>query len=38
MWNDPDIGVDWNIPEGMEILLSEKDKLHKGIKELGFAF
>lgn len=23
---DPDIGIDWPIPEGMEILLSEKDK------------
>ncbi|MGN1107357.1 MAG: dTDP-4-dehydrorhamnose 3,5-epimerase [Huintestinicola sp.] len=38
MWNDPDIGVDWHIPEGVEILLSEKDKLHKGIKETGIAF
>ena len=32
-WNDPDIGIDWPIPEGMEPILSEKDKLWKGIKE-----
>ncbi len=38
MWNDPDIGVDWHIPEGMEILLSEKDKKNKSLKELGFGF
>ena len=25
-WNDPTIGVEWHIPEGMELLLSEKDK------------
>lgn len=25
-WNDPDIGVEWPIPEGMELILSEKDK------------
>ena len=26
MWNDPDIGVEWPIPEDMEIILSEKDQ------------
>jgi dTDP-4-dehydrorhamnose 3,5-epimerase len=25
-WNDPDIGVEWPIPDGMELILSEKDK------------
>lgn len=25
-WNDPTIGVDWKIPEGMKIILSDKDK------------
>ena len=25
-WNDPTISVDWKIPEGMKIILSEKDK------------
>ena len=28
MWNDPDIGGEWPIPEGFEIKLSDKDKLH----------
>ncbi len=32
MWNDPDIGIEWPISEDMEILLSEKDKVHGGIK------
>ena len=32
-WNDPDIGVDWPIPEGMELTISEKDQKWKGIKE-----
>lgn len=26
IWNDPDIGIDWPIPPGGELLLSEKDK------------
>lgn len=34
MWNDPDIGIEWPIPEGMEIILSEKDRKWPGIKEL----
>ena len=25
-WNDPDIGVTWPIPEGMELTISEKDQ------------
>ena len=25
-YNDPAIGVDWNIPEGMELIMSDKDK------------
>ena len=32
-WNDPDIGVAWPIPEGMELILSEKDKKWGGLKE-----
>lgn len=31
-WNDPDIGVEWPIPDGMELNLSDKDKLWSGIK------
>ena len=33
-WNDPDIGVEWPIPEGMELTISEKDQKWCGIKEL----
>ena len=25
MWNDPDIGVEWPIPQGTQPILSEKD-------------
>lgn len=32
-YDDPDIGVEWPIPEGMELLLSEKDMKWGGIKE-----
>lgn len=38
MWNDPDIGVDWNIPGDMEILLSEKDRKNLSLKESGIRF
>ncbi|MBR6109415.1 MAG: dTDP-4-dehydrorhamnose 3,5-epimerase [Clostridia bacterium] len=33
-WNDPDIGVDWPIIEGVPVLLSEKDKEQPFIREL----
>ena len=33
MWNDPTIGIDWPIPEGLEIKLSEKDKVHPLFKK-----
>lgn len=32
-YDDPDIGVEWPIPEGMELTLSEKDTKWGGIKE-----
>ena len=32
-WNDPDIGIDWPIPEGVEPILSEKDKKWLGLKD-----
>ena len=32
-WNDPDIGVEWPIPEGMELIISEKDQKWTGIKD-----
>ena len=33
LWSDPDIGVEWPLAEGMEILLSEKDKVQPLLKE-----
>ena len=36
MWNDPEIGVEWPMPEGMtekDLILSDKDKVHPGFKE-----
>lgn len=33
LWNDPEIGIDWPIPEGLELLLSEKDKCAKLLAE-----
>ncbi|MDO5558696.1 MAG: dTDP-4-dehydrorhamnose 3,5-epimerase [Oscillospiraceae bacterium] len=38
MWNDPDIGVEWPIEDGMEILLSDKDKVNPAFKDLGTLF
>ncbi|MBR6381293.1 MAG: dTDP-4-dehydrorhamnose 3,5-epimerase [Lachnospiraceae bacterium] len=35
LYNDPKIGIDWPIPEGTELLLSDRDRLWKGIEELG---
>ena len=32
-WNDPEIGVEWPIPEGMELTISEKDKKWGGISQ-----
>lgn len=34
IWNDPDIGVEWPIPEGMELVMSEKDQKWGGLREL----
>lgn len=33
MWNDPDIAIDWPIPDDMEVILSEKDKVHPSFAE-----
>ena len=33
IWNDPDIGVEWPIPEGTEVLLSEKDKKQQTLQQ-----
>lgn len=32
-WNDPEIGIEWPIEEGMELIISEKDQKWSGIKE-----
>ena len=32
-WNDPEIGVAWPIPEGMKLIISEKDQKWKGLKD-----
>ena len=32
MWNDPEIGIDWPVPENAELLLSEKDQHHQPLK------
>ena len=34
IWNDPEIGVEWPITEGMELIMSEKDHKWGSIKEL----
>lgn len=36
MWNDPDIAIKWPIEDGLEIKLSDKDKLHPPFKNLKF--
>lgn len=32
-WNDPELAIDWQLPEE-SIILSEKDKVHKTLREL----
>lgn len=34
IWNDPDIGIQWPIPEDMELILSEKDTKWGSLREL----
>lgn len=33
IWNDPEIGIDWPIPEGMELIISEKDQKWLGFRD-----
>lgn len=33
IWNDPEIGIEWPIPDGMELIISEKDQKWKGFRD-----
>lgn len=33
IYNDPDIGVEWPIPEGMELIMAERDTKWEGIAQ-----
>lgn len=32
-WNDPEIGVEWPLKEGVDLIISEKDQKWKGLKD-----
>ena len=32
-WNDPEIGVEWPLEEGVDLIISEKDQKWKGLKD-----
>jgi len=38
IWNDPDIGIDWPLEDIEEVILSEKDKKWKTLKEQKLEF
>ncbi|TDT52014.1 dTDP-4-dehydrorhamnose 3,5-epimerase [Fonticella tunisiensis] len=38
LWNDPDVAIEWPLEGIEEILLSEKDKRQKTLKELDIPF
>lgn len=38
LWNDPDVGIEWPLDGIDEIILSEKDKNQKTLKELDLPF
>lgn len=38
LWNDPDIGVEWPLEGIKDILLSEKDKNQKRLKDVNLPF
>lgn len=33
LWNDPEIGVEWPIEEGMKVILNERDSHWKGLSD-----
>lgn len=32
-WNDPEIGIEWPLQEGVDLIISEKDKKWSGLKD-----
>lgn len=36
-WDDPDLGIDWKVPAD-KVLLSEKDRCHKRLKDADWLF
>lgn len=34
LWSDPEIGIEWPIPKGLELIISEKDTKWEGISSL----
>lgn len=38
LWNDPDVGIEWPLNKVEEVILSEKDKTQKTLKELYITF
>ncbi|MBW9173572.1 dTDP-4-dehydrorhamnose 3,5-epimerase [Clostridium estertheticum] len=38
LWNDEDIAIEWPLDGIEEILLSDKDKIQKGLKDLEISF
>jgi len=38
LWNDPEIGIKWPLDGIKEIILSDKDKKHPGIKDVDTNF
>ena len=37
-WNDPEVGIQWPLVEGVPTLLSEKDQKNPLLKDLEFKF
>jgi dTDP-4-dehydrorhamnose 3,5-epimerase len=37
-WNDPEVGIDWPLENGVQPLISEKDKKHPSLKQSGIKF
>lgn len=38
IWNDPEVGIEWPEIEGMQLLLSDKDKKHGRLKDIDFMY